>query len=131
MVALDGNTKAQVALRTAFEEAQLLGTGLLARHASPYGSPASEIAAQDANLTDLLAGWKQDFPGTSVRSLVVSGDPDANLLKWSRSAAVLVLERPHRRICGSWAHSVAGAVLKQTHCPLIVVPREPGRGRNG
>lgn len=131
VVALDGNTKAQVALRTAFEEAQLLRTRVLALHASPYGSPASEIAAQTANLTELLAGWKQDFPDISVRSLVVSGDPDASLLRWSRSAALLVMERPHRRMWGSWERSVARAVLKQTHCPMIVVPRQPGRGRNG
>jgi hypothetical protein len=99
---------------------------MLALHAAGYGSPASEIAPQTANLTELLAGSKQDFPDISVGSLVVSGDLDADLPRWSRSAALLVMERPHRRM---WAHgrsrSPARRVEKQTHCPLFVVPREP------
>ena len=87
-----------------------------------YGSPEAEIAEQTANLTEQLAGWKQDYPEVNVDSVVVLGDENAKLLQWSRSAAVVVVERPRRHWWNSWTHSVVGEVLKPTHCPLIVVP---------
>jgi len=124
VVALEGDTSAAAALRIAFEQADLLRTGLLALHASPSGSQEAEIASQAANLTEMLAGWKQDYPGVTVDRLVVLGDEDANLVQWSQSAAVLVVERPERHWWKPWAHSVIGAVLKRTQCPLIVTPRQ-------
>jgi nucleotide-binding universal stress UspA family protein len=124
VIALEGTDPARAALQMAFQQAALLGTGLVALHASPYGSSASEVTRQEASLKDLLAGWKQDYPNVQVDSLVVLGDQDANLLRWSKSAAALVLERPHRHWWNRWTHSVVSAVLKETHCPLIIVPEE-------
>jgi nucleotide-binding universal stress UspA family protein len=122
VVALHGDSAAETALHMAFEEAHRLDTRLIALHASPHGSPEAEIAEQTANLTEQLAGWKQDYPEVNVDSVVVVGDEDAKLLQWSRSAAVVIVERPRRHWWNSWTHSVVGEVLKQTHCPLIVVP---------
>ena len=122
VVALHEDSSPEPALRMAFEQAELLGTGVTALHASPYGSGQDEVAEEAASLTERLASWNQDYPGVSVDSLVVLGDADANLLQWSRSAAVVVVERPRRHWWNSWTHSVVGEVLKQTHCPLMVVP---------
>jgi nucleotide-binding universal stress UspA family protein len=97
---------------------------LTALHAASGRSHQTKIAEQAASMTEQLAGWKQDYPGVKVDSEVVVGEEDASLLQWSRSAAVLVVERPQQHWWNSWTHSVVGAVLKQTHCPLIVVPHE-------
>ena len=130
VVALEGTSPARAALQTAFEQAVLLRTGLVALHAAPHGAPAPEVARQRASQAELLAGWKEDYPDVTVESLIVLGDQDANLLRWSKTAAILVLGRPHRHWWNPWTHSVASAVLKQTHCPLIIVPQqsqsEPG-----
>ena len=123
VVALEGTSPARAALQIAFEQAVLLGTGLVALQAAPHGVPATEVAEQRASQAELLAGWKEDYPDVTVESLIVLGDEDANLLRWSRTAAILVLERPHRHWWNPWTHSVASAVLKQTHCPLIIVPQ--------
>jgi nucleotide-binding universal stress UspA family protein len=122
VVALHEDSSAQAALRLAFEQANLLGTGLTALHAASGRSHQTKIAEQAASMTEQLAGWKQDYPGVKVDSEVVVGEEDASLLQWSRSAAVLVVERPQPHWWNSWTHSVVGAVLKQTHCPLVVVP---------
>jgi nucleotide-binding universal stress UspA family protein len=79
-----------------------------------------------------LANWEQDHSDVAVCTAVVSGDRDAQLLRWSRSAAVLVVGHPHRRGWGDWTRSVARSVMRQTHCPLIVAPQamaESGRDR--
>jgi nucleotide-binding universal stress UspA family protein len=124
VVALEGTSPARSALQIAFEQAVLLGTGLVALHAAPHGAPATEVARQRAGQAELLAGWREDYPDVTVESLIVLGDQDANLLRWSKTAAILVLERPHRHWWNPWTHSVASAVLKQTHCPLIIVPQQ-------
>jgi nucleotide-binding universal stress UspA family protein len=124
VVALDGDSLGSAVLQMAFERADALRTGLVALHAAPYGSGEREIASQAANLTELLAGWKQDYPGVAVDSLVVLGDEDANLLQWSKSAAVLVVERPHRHWWNPTANAVIRTVLRHTQCPLIIVPQQ-------
>jgi nucleotide-binding universal stress UspA family protein len=123
VVALHEDSSAEAALRLAFEQAELLGTGLIALHAAPGRPRQTKIAEQAASLTEQLAGWKQDYPGVDVDSAVVVGEEDASLLQWSKSAAVLVVERAHRHWWNSWTHSVVGSVLQQTQCPLIVVPQ--------
>jgi nucleotide-binding universal stress UspA family protein len=124
VIALHEDSPAEAALRLAFEQAELLGTGLTALHTAPGRQRQTKIAEQEASLAEQLAGWKQDFPGVNVDSGVIVGEEDASLLQWSKSAAVLVVERPHRHWWNSWTHSVVGSVLQRTQCPLIVVPQE-------
>jgi nucleotide-binding universal stress UspA family protein len=79
-----------------------------------------------------LAQWKDDHPDVAISTAIVTGDPDAQLIRWSRSASVLVVGRPHQRRWGSWPLSVASSVMRQTRCPLIVAPQataEPGAHR--
>jgi nucleotide-binding universal stress UspA family protein len=129
VVALHEDSSAAAALRLAFEQAELLDTWLMALLAAPGRSHQTKIADEAASLTEQLAGWKQDYPGVRVKSEVVVGEEDASLLQWSKSAAVLVVERPHRHWWNSWTHSVVGSVLQQTQCPLIVVPHEHDSAR--
>jgi nucleotide-binding universal stress UspA family protein len=128
VVALDEDTPRDAVLSAAFHEAEFLHTGVAVLHASPYrkGGP-SGVEAEQASLAEQLAGWKQDHPDVPVQAMVVSGDADANLVKWSRSAAVLVLGRRKRHGWSHWTHAVLRAVVKQTHSPLMVVPETSGR----
>src|SRR5215203_3440380 len=128
VVALDEDTPRDAVLTAAFKEAEFLRTDLVVLHASPYrkGGP-SGLEAEEASLVEQLAGWKQDHPDVSVKATVVSGDADANLVKWSRFAAVLVLGRRKRHGWSHWTHAVLRAVVKQTHSPLMVVPEASER----
>ena len=125
VVALDGETSAESALSVAFREAQLRQTGLVVLHAEHIGTSSRDVAAAGFDLAVLLSRWKQDHPDVTVSTTVVSGDPDAELVRWSRSAAVLVVGRPHQSGWGSWMRSVARNVMRQTHCPLIIAPPTP------
>ena len=132
IVALDGESDPEPALQLAFEEARLRDARLIALHAQPMGASAHEKAAAQSDLAVVLANWEQDHPDVAVSTAIVSGDPDAQLVRWSRSAAVLIVGHPHRRGWGDWTRSVARSVMRQTHCPLIVAPQatqEHGRHR--
>jgi nucleotide-binding universal stress UspA family protein len=129
VVAVDGQSSAESALGVAFREAQLSGTRVLVLHAQPIGTSAREVVSAGVDLAVLLAKWNHEYPGVSVSTAMVSGDPDAQLVRWSRSAAVLVVGRPHLSGWGSWIRSVARNVMRQTHCPLIIAPQNPIRVR--
>lgn len=124
VIALEGTSPARVALRLAFEHAVAEGSRLVALHVTPYRSHQSDVEEQTASLTEMLAGWKQDYPGVQVDVLVVRGDEEESLLRWSNSAAAVVVERPHRHWWNPWTHSAIGTVLSRTHCPLIIVPED-------
>jgi|GEM_PF-174020 len=125
VVALDAETSAESALDVAFQEAQLRQTRLVVLHAEPIGTSARDVEAAGFDLAVQLSKWKQDHPDVTVSTTLVSGDPDAELVRWSRSAAVLVVGRPHQSGWGSWIRSVAGHVMRQTHCPLMIAPPPP------
>jgi nucleotide-binding universal stress UspA family protein len=125
VVALDGETNAESALSLAFREAQLRATWLVVLHAEPIGTSAGDVAAAGFDLAVLLAKWKQNHPDVTVSTVVVSGDPDVQLVRWSRSATVLVVGRPHQPGWSSWVRSIARIVMSRTRCPLIIAPQNP------
>ena len=133
VVALDGETAAEPALTVAFEEARLRDTRLVVLHAEPISAAAPAVSAARFDIGVVLSRWKQDHPDVAISTAIVAGDPDAQLLRWSKTAAVLVVGRPHEHRWGSWTRSVARTVMRQTHCPLIVAPwtapAEPGPHR--
>jgi nucleotide-binding universal stress UspA family protein len=132
IVAIGGETTPEPALNLAFEEARLRDARLIVLHAEPMSATARDAAAAGLDLGIVLADWKQAHPDVAISTNVVSGDADAQLVRWSRSAAVLVVGHPHRPTWGSWTRSVARSVMRRTHCPLIVAPQataEPGRDR--
>jgi nucleotide-binding universal stress UspA family protein len=123
IVALDAETAPGPALQLAYEEARLRDARLIVLHAAPMTAAAHEVTAADLHLGVVLSEWKNDHPDVAISTVIVLGDPDAQLVRWSRSAAVLVVGHPHRRRWGSWTQSVARSVMKQTHCPLIIAPQ--------
>jgi hypothetical protein len=96
----------------------------VALYVTPYRSHQADIDERTAILTELLAGWKQGYPDVNVDVLVVRGDEEESLVRWSNSAAAVVVERPHRHWWNPWTHSMIGTVLSRTHCPLIIVPKD-------
>jgi nucleotide-binding universal stress UspA family protein len=132
IVALDGETAPEPALTLAFEEARLRDARLIVLHAEPISASARDVTGAQLGLGVVLAEWKQDNPDVAISTEIVSGDPDVQLVRWSRSAAVLVVGHPHKVGWAPWTGSVARATMRRTHCPLIVAPQataEPGRHR--
>jgi nucleotide-binding universal stress UspA family protein len=123
IVTLDGKSDPEPALQLAFEEARLRDARLIALHAEPISASARNKTAAKLDLGIVLANWEQQHPDVAVSTAVVSGDPDAQLVRWSRSAAVLIVGHPHRRGWGDWTRSVARSVMRQTHCPLMIAPQ--------
>jgi nucleotide-binding universal stress UspA family protein len=107
----------------AFEEATLRDARLVVLHATPMNASPDDVSAAGSDLGKILERWKLDPADVAISTVILSGDPDAQLVRWSRSAAVLVVGHPHQRPWGSWSRSVARSVMKQTHCPLIVAPQ--------
>jgi nucleotide-binding universal stress UspA family protein len=123
IVALDSDSPPEPALRLAFGEARLRDARLVVLHAEPMSASARDVSAAKFDLGEVLAEWKQNYADVAISTAFVSGDPDAQLLRWSRSAAVLVVGHRHQRRWGSWTGSVVRSVMKQTHCPLIMAPQ--------
>jgi nucleotide-binding universal stress UspA family protein len=124
VIALEGTSPSRPALHFAFEQAVAEGSRLVALHVTPYRSHQADIDELTAILTELLASWKQDYPDVNADVLVVRGDEEESLVRWSNSAAAVVVERPHRHWWNPWTHSMIGTVLSRTHCPLIIVPKD-------
>ena len=84
VVALDGATAAEPALKVAFEEARLRDTRLVVLHAEPISAPARDVDAARFDIGVVLSRWKQDNPDVAISTAIVAGDPDAQLIRWSR-----------------------------------------------
>lgn len=125
MVALDGLTAADSALRIGFEEAERRSMPLLVLHAGDQDDDAAEIERRQVNVAEILAGWKADHPEVSVDVDVVRGDPAATVCSHAMRAALMVVGRPHCAGLRSWSRSVANAVLDHCGCPLVVTPGTP------
>jgi nucleotide-binding universal stress UspA family protein len=120
VVALDGETASHAALELAFDEAALLGSGVVALHAVTGDGPEAESA--DRNVAALLAGVRADHPGTTARVWTVRGDPQRVIVSAARDAALLVVGPPHAEGTAAWTRSVARRVMSSVDCPLVVVP---------
>jgi nucleotide-binding universal stress UspA family protein len=121
VVALDGETASHAALELAFEEAALLGSGVVALHAVTGGGPG-EAESADREVAALLAGVRAEHPGTTARVWTVRGDPQRVILSAARDASLLVVGPPHAEGPVAWTRSVARRVMSSVDCPLVVVP---------
>lgn len=123
VVALDAEGPAGPALGCAFEEAERRQVPVVALHAMALHDEDLSADDEQASLAAVLAGAKQDHPDVVVSTLLVHGDPTAQIVEASVRAGVVVVGRPHHgRRLGSWSRSVARAVLDRSTCPLLVAP---------
>ena len=121
VVALSGDHPVQATLSTAIAEAKHLGTRVVLLHTVKESTSAAELEEHRSHLTSLVEA-AQAADGVAIETRIVRGHPDAFLVKESVNAAVAVVGRSHRHGIAGWMRSVAHAVAKRTHCPLIIVP---------
>lgn len=133
IVALDGVSDAHAALTLAFDDASARLASVVVMHVTT--TPFDEIADSDiiADLAEIVAGAKQDYPDVSVRIRLVDGEVAQAIVDQSEAASVVVLGRPHHHRLGSWHWSVARGVLDVVACPVTVVadnqlPARPADG---
>lgn len=123
LVALDATTVAEEVLAFACEEATRLRAPVVATHVVP----PSEIADPQASVrtvTELLAGWKQDYPDLDFAVDLLVGEPDRAIVEASRRASLLVVGGPrHPERRRGWTDSVARTAVRWSVCPIVVVPR--------
>jgi len=135
-VGLDGRQADDEVLAFAFETAQRRQLPLTAVHAWSYplirlsGHPAppvyelGHVEAEEARLVaELLAGWREKYPGVPVAEDIVRSGPAKRLVALSGSRQLLVVGRrgtpdgPVGRL-----GSVSQAVVQHARCPVAVVP---------
>jgi hypothetical protein len=93
VVALDGETAAEPALKAVFEKARLRDTRLVVVHTEPIS--AQRATPRDSTLVLCCRGGNKDNPDVAISTAIVAGDTDTPLIRWSKSAAALVVGRPH------------------------------------
>ncbi len=134
VVGVDGSMHSEPAIGTAFAEASLRGTDLIAVHAwtdvtlsavstGAQGLPWPAIeAAEQATIGESLGGWKQQFPDVGVRTMVVQDRPLHHLQSYADSAQLLVVGSHGRGgFPGMLLGSTSGALLYTAQCPLLIV----------
>jgi nucleotide-binding universal stress UspA family protein len=133
LVGLKSTSHVTGLLTTAFAVASQTQSDLRIVHAWRMVSPYDEAIAQrlptpswevsekraiEAQLTDL----RMIYPGVQVEVELIHGQPAYALVEGSRDTDVLVISRP---VHGGLVHhlgSTARAVIREAHCPLLVVP---------
>lgn len=125
-------------LHAAFAVASQTGSELRIIHVwqllSPYDNAVAERlptpgweVEQGHAIEALLIDLRMAYPTVPVHVDLVHGQPGRALVEASREADVLVISRP---VHGGFVHhlgAAARAVLREAHCPVLVVP--PGDGR--
>jgi nucleotide-binding universal stress UspA family protein len=103
-------------LAFAFDEAALRGADLIAVHVS------GEAGAEE--LTEILNGWRDKYPGVTVRPEIVSGHPGQVLAEYSARADLVVIGRHGGSGASHAIGSAQHAVLNHANGPVAVIPRE-------
>ncbi|MEU6144574.1 universal stress protein [Streptomyces sp. NPDC047081] len=137
VLGLDLENPADAVVGFAFEAAQRRAAGLRVVHgwslAAVYGYGAAmdaglneELAEQARErLTEVLAPWREKFPGVEVREQAVIGSAGRHLVHASRDAALVVVGRRIRRVAvGGHIGPVTHAALQHAVAPVAVVPHD-------
>lgn len=123
VVTLDGDTSASGPLQFGFEEAGAHDNELHVLHATPPGTIAADAEASRANISEVLAGWREQYPEVTVTTHFVVDEPDDACILATDHAELVVVGRPrHRGLAFALARPVATRVLRHTHCPVAVIP---------
>ena len=124
LVCLDGDTSALAPLEFAFAEADASRRNLVIFHAIDLNAGSDGVETERRDIAEIAAGWREQYPGVSVRYELGVDDVGAAIALASRSASMVVVGSPHvHRITWSWLHSLARNVVDRIHCPLVVAPQ--------
>ncbi|MBJ8346997.1 universal stress protein [Antrihabitans sp. YC2-6] len=140
VVGIDGSPTSEHAIAAAFEEASWRGAPLVAVHAwsdftlgAIAGRPgvltslAGIEEAENVVLAERLAGWQEKFPDVTIERKVYFDGPREHLSNWSAQAQLVVVgSRGRGGIRGMLLGSTSNVLVRQAHCPVLVV-RAPHR----
>jgi nucleotide-binding universal stress UspA family protein len=125
VVTIDGTTSAQGPLRFAFEQADARHGVLHVLHAVPPGTLPSDVADLRANMSEVLAGWRDMFPDVVVMDEFAVGDPTDVVSRATNGAELVVVGRPHGRAMPfALLRPLAADVLRRANSPVAVVPAD-------
>ncbi|MFR9749650.1 universal stress protein [Nocardia sp. 004] len=133
VVGVDGSRACEAAVASAFAEASLRDTTLVAVHAAsdmtfhPHSGVSTllptrelETAAQQV-LAEQLAGWQEKFPDVQVTRQVGATAPRNLLTAWSKSAQLLVVSsRGRGGFRGLLLGSTSNFLVQHADCPVMV-----------
>jgi nucleotide-binding universal stress UspA family protein len=125
VVTIDGDSSADGPLRFAFEQASARDGVLHVLHAVPPATMLSDIADLRANMSEVLAGWRDKFPDVAVMDAFAVGDPRDVVARATNGAELVVVGRPHGRVMPfAISRPLATAVVRRASCPVAVVPAD-------
>jgi nucleotide-binding universal stress UspA family protein len=136
-VAYDGSAEAKAAVAAAADAARALGAELElidVVSAETYGTPALmggpsyNLLRQDieqhvqGDLDSIVLGLPAGVKGKGVR---LAGDPAEQLVARSEAVDLMIIgSRGYGPLHAVLAGGVSGRVVREAHCPVIVVPRD-------
>ncbi|PRW63986.1 universal stress protein [Actinopolyspora mortivallis] len=134
VVGVDGSRAGEPALRWAFEAASSRSASLTAVHAwhdlvvgelwtreQAERTWESVRADEERLMSEVLAGWRADYPDVVVHELVVYGKPARLLLEQARNARLLVVgARGRGGLAGLLLGSTSQTLLHHSPCPVVV-----------
>lgn len=135
VVGIDGSEENMAAIDVAFAEASMRGAQLIAAHAwsdvalpkalrSDHGLPWQNlVTAEEARLSESLAGWSEKYPEVEIRRAVVQDRPVRYLTEISAAASLVVVgSRGRGGFTGMLLGSTSRALLHTCQCPMMTVP---------
>ena len=143
VVGVDAHAHSAPAVAWAFAEASLRAAPLVALHTwwweeaniagpTPAGEGPRVVEEQRLLVSEMLAGFREEYPDVEVKELLVRGLARNELVEESRRAQLVVLGR--RGLGGFPAlvlGSVSSHVVHHAHCPVVVVPSTSDEGAHG
>jgi nucleotide-binding universal stress UspA family protein len=133
VVGVDGSECSTAAVGQAFEFASLVGSSVMAVHSwQPGFLPASApstapvtadpvAAAEEAVLSESLAGWRNQYPDVAVTEVTECGAPAEVLLRWCRDAQLLIVGSHGRSPLGrALLGSTSQDMLHRAPCPVMI-----------
>jgi nucleotide-binding universal stress UspA family protein len=135
VLGVDGTPAGEAAIGYAFEAADRRAVPLIAVHVwrDELDDPEWASAFVDVDpaeqerelLSERLAGWGARYPDVALSRVLDDDQPVRALVARTLQASLLVVgTRGKVRAPGRWG-SVAGAVLHETQCPVVVVRPAP------
>lgn len=123
VAAIDGDTPARGVLQFAFEQASLRRARLNIIHAVTRHVWLSDLADLGANMSEVLAGWREKFPDVEVIQTFGLGTPGKVITEMTSRAGLVVIGRPHSTLRPLHvSRPVAIEVLQRANCAVAVVP---------
>ncbi|HEY5786822.1 MAG TPA: universal stress protein [Microlunatus sp.] len=124
VVVLSGDPVIPETLTVAIAEAKHVATSVLVVGTVRHAAPSAEVQQHQRDLSALVLAAQEANPEVTFETRIVRGHPGEELVQLSADAAAVVVGGSHRHGQTAWIGSVAQAVAKRTHCPLIIVPAE-------